>query len=171
MATYAIEVRMYSWAALTVTLLAIYAYRLAKEDNTKNWIIFGISSIASIFLHYYGLIAAGLINVVLLIHLIRNKRKKGLIFILSFGVVQALAYLPWIMFLASQMSHVSKGFWISITFPKTFMEILSSQLYGYVRTTDYRELAGPTVLALELYAYMIYKTYKYAKEKQDLNPY
>ena len=82
MATYAIEVRMYSWAALTITLLSIYAYRLAKEDNTRNWIIYGISSIASIFLHYYGLMAAGLINVVLLIHLIRNKRKKGLIFIL-----------------------------------------------------------------------------------------
>ena len=42
MATYAIEIRMYSWAMLTVTILAIYAYRLAKEDNTKNWIIFGI---------------------------------------------------------------------------------------------------------------------------------
>ena len=41
MATYAIEVRMYSWAILTVTLLAIYAYRLAKEDNTKNWIAAG----------------------------------------------------------------------------------------------------------------------------------
>ena len=45
MATYAIEMRMYSWAIFSVTLLAIYAYRLSKEDNTKNWIIFGISSI------------------------------------------------------------------------------------------------------------------------------
>ena len=171
MATYAIEVRMYSWAILTVTLLAIYAYRLAKEDNTKNWIIFGISSIASIFLHYYGLMAAGLINVVLLIHLIRNKRKKGLIFIISFGVVQAIAYLPWIMFLTQQMSHVSNGFWIGFTFPKTLMELLSAQLSGYIRTTDYRELLVPTVFALELYAYMIYKTYKLHKEKQDLKPY
>ena len=171
MATYAIEIRMYSWAMLTVTLLAIYAYRLAKEDNTKNWIIFGISSIASIFLHYYGLMAAGLINVVLLIHLIRNKRKKGLIYIISFGVVQALAYLPWMMYLATQMSHVSNGFWIGFTFPKTLMELISFQLSGYIRTTDYRELLVPTILALELYGYMIYKTYKLHKEKQDLKPY
>lgn len=171
MATYAIEVRMYSWAILAVTVLAIYAYRLAKEDNTKNWIIFGLSSIASIFLHYYGLMAAGLINVALLIHLIRNKRKKGLIFIISFGVVQALSYLPWLMFLASQMEHVSNGFWIGFTFPKTLMELLASQLHGYVRTTDYRELSVATVFALELYAYMIYKTYKYSKEKQDLKPF
>lgn len=44
MAQYAIEIRMYSWAILAVTILAIYAYRLTKEDNTKNWIIFGLSS-------------------------------------------------------------------------------------------------------------------------------
>ena len=171
MATYAIEIRMYSWAIMAVTILAIYAYRLSKEDNTKNWIIFGISSIASIFLHYYGLMAAGLINVVLLIHLIRNKRKKGLIYIISFGIVQAVAYLPWIMYLAQQMSHVSNGFWIGFTFPKTLMELLSSQLAGYIRTTDFQELLVPTVLALELYGYMIYKTYKLHKEKQDLKPY
>ena len=171
MATYAIEVRMYSGALLAVTVLAIYAYRLSKEDSTKNWTIFGISSIASIFLHYYGLMAAGLINVALLIHLIKNKRKNGLIFIISFGVVQAIAYLPWLMFLVTQMEHVSNGFWIGFTFPKTLMELLSSQLAGYVRTTDFKELLVPTVLSLELYGYMIYKTYKLHKEKQDLKPY
>lgn len=171
MTTYAIEVRMYSWAILAVTVLAIYAFRLSKEDNTKNWIIFGISSLASIFLHYYGLMAAGLINVVLLIHLIRNKRTKGLIFIISFGLIQLIAYIPWIMYLANQMSNVSHGFWIVFTFPKTLMELLSSQLAGYVRTEDYRELSIPTVLAIELYAYLIYKTYKYSKEKQDLKPF
>ncbi len=170
MAVYAIEIRMYSWAMLAITILAIYAYRLSKRDNTKDWIIFGIASIASIFLHYYGLMAAGLINLVLLIYLIKNKRKKGLIFIISFGVIQALAYLPWMMFLASQIQHVSNGYWIGFTFPKTLMELMSSQLSGYIRTTEYTELLVPTVLALELYAYMIYKIYKLHKEKQDLKP-
>ena len=155
---------------LAITILAIYAYRLSKRDNTKDWIIFGIASIASIFLHYYGLMAAGLINLVLLIYLIKNKRKKGLIFIISFGVIQALAYLPWMMFLASQIQHVSNGYWIGFTFPKTLMELMSSQLSGYIRTTEYTELLVPTVLALELYAYMIYKIYKLHKEKQDLKP-
>jgi len=170
MAVYAIEIRMYSWAILTVTLLAIYAYRLSKEDNTKNWIIYGISSLASIYLHYYGLMAAGLINVALLIYLIVKKRRKGLIFIISFGVIQALAYLPWLICLARQMEHVSNGFWIQLTYPQTLMEVLSVQLAGYIRTTDYTELIVPTVLAVELYAYMIYKTYRYSIEKQDLKP-
>ena len=162
---------MYSWAILTVTLLAIYAYRLSKEDNIKNWVIFGLSSFASIYLHYYGLMAAGLINVILLIYLIVKKRKKGIIFILSFGVIQAVAYLPWIMKLLAQMNHVSGGFWIELKFPKSYMEIISAQLAGYIRTTDYRELLIPTVLSLELYAYLIYKTYKLIKEKQNIKPY
>ena len=169
MAQYAIEIRMYSWAILAVTILAIYAYRLTKEDNTKNWIIFGLSSLASIYLHYYGLMAAGLINVFLLIYLIVKKRKKGIIFIVSFGVIQGLAYLPWLVNFATQLSNVSGGFWIGFSFPKTPMELLSSQLAGYVKTSDYTGLLVPTVLALELYAYMIYKTYKYAKAKENLN--
>ena len=171
MAVYAIEIRMYSWAILAVSILAIYAYRLSKEDNTKNWIIFGISSLVSIYLHYYGLMAAGLINVILLIYLIIKKRKKGIIFIVSFGVVQALAYLPWLVNFATQLSNVSKGFWIGFSFPQTPMELLSSQLAGYVKSSDYTDFLVPTVLALELYGYMIYKTYKYAKEKQDLKPF
>ena len=169
MAQYAIEIRMYSWAILAVTILALYAYRLTKEDNTKNWIIFGLSSLASIYLHYYGLMAAGLINVFLLIYLIVKSRKKGIIFIISFGILQGLAYLPWLVNFATQLSNVSSGYWIGFSFPKTPMELLSSQLAGYVKTSDYTGLLVPTVLALELYAYMIYKTYKYAKAKEDLN--
>ena len=169
MAQYAIEIRMYSWAILAVTILALYAYRLTKEDNTKNWIIFGLSSLASIYLHYYGLMAAGLINVFLLIYLIVKKRKKGIIFIISFGILQSLAYLPWLVNFATQLSNVSSGYWIGFSFPKTPMELLSSQLAGYVKTSDYTGLIVPTVLALELYVYMIYKTYKYVKAKEDLN--
>lgn len=171
MAVYAIEIRMYSWAILAVTILAIYAYRLSKEDNTKNWIIYGLSSLISIYLHYYGLMAAGLINVVLLIYLIIKKRKKGLIFIISFGLVQFIAYIPWLMYFITQLSHVSHGFWIVYTWPKTPMELLSAQLAGYIRTTEYTELLVPTVFALELYGYMIYKTYKLYKEKQVLKPF
>lgn len=169
MAQYAIEIRMYSWAILAVTILSIYAYRIIKEDNTKNWIIFGVSSLASIYLHYYGLMAAGLINVFLLVYLIIKKRKKGIIVIISFGVLQGLAYLPWLVNFATQLSNVSGGFWIGFSFPKTPMELLSSQLAGYVKTSDYTGLLVPTVLALELYAYMIYKTYNYAKAKENLN--
>lgn len=171
MSVYAVEIRMYSWSILTVTLLALYAYRLTKKGSSKNWVIFGISSFASIYIHYYGLMAAGLINVVLLIYLIVKKRKKGLICILSFGFIQAVAYLPWIMELFKQMKHVSGGFWIEFTFPKTLMELISCQMLGYARTNGISELIIPTIFTLVLFAYITFKIYKYIKEKKNITPF
>ena len=175
MAQYAIEIRMYSWAILAVTILAIYAYRLLKADSTKNWIIFGVTSLFCIYVHYYGLMAAGLINVILLVYLIINKRKKGILFIVSFGIIQLVAYLPWLINFVTQLSNVSSGYWINFVFPKTPMELLSAQLAGFIKTpeesSDYSELLIPTIFAIVIYVYIIYKTYKYKKAKEDLNPF
>lgn len=129
-AIYAGEIRMYSWAILLVTILAIYANRLTKKDSIKNWIIFGITSLLCIYTHYYGLMAAGLINVFLLIYLIKNKRKNGIIAIVSFGVLQLALYIPWLLYFIKQLSQVSHGFWIGFTFPNTIIELVSAQFIG-----------------------------------------
>ena len=52
---YAGEIRMYSLTMLFVTLIAIYAYRIYKNGNEKqikNWVLFGIFSLASCYTHY-----------------------------------------------------------------------------------------------------------------------
>src|SRR5574344_778016 len=51
MHVYAAEIRMYAWAAVFVTITAIYAYRLIKNNCVKNWIIFGIFSLCSLYTH------------------------------------------------------------------------------------------------------------------------
>ena len=129
-AIYAGEIRMYSWAILLVTILAIYANRLTKKDTIKNWIIFGITSVLCIYIHYYGLMAAGLINVFLLIYLIKNKRKNGIIAIVSFGILQLALYVPWLLYFIKQLSQVSGGFWIGFIFPDTIIELSSAQFIG-----------------------------------------
>lgn len=74
---YANQIRMYSWAALILTLFFIYAYRIYNGKNAlRNWICFGFFSLSSIYIHYYGLMAAGITNVILCVSLIKNKRKK-----------------------------------------------------------------------------------------------
>ena len=160
-AIYANEIRMYSWAILTVTLLAIYAYRLRLPENSnrKNWIIFFISSIASIFLHYYGLMAAGIINIVLLIYLIKNRRGKDIISILVFGGIQLVSYIPWLMCLARQLSHVSKGFWIAFTFPDSLYELVAGQFIGNLNYT-----LG-FVVAVCIYIYLGIKFFKQKENK------
>lgn len=93
---YSGEIRMYTWAMLFVSLMAIYAYRIYKQvtnstdsdlnqekynsksqkqsseskNRIKNWILFAIFSLASCYTHYYGLATAGVINVILFIYLI-----------------------------------------------------------------------------------------------------
>lgn len=169
MCAYAEEVRMYSLAIVLVTVLAIYAYRLSnndlsKKDENKYWAIFGISSLACLYVHYYGLMAAGIINVILLIYLIKAKRKSSIIKILAIGIFQLIAYIPWIMALLTQMKQVSSGFWIGFDFPKSLIELSSSQFIGNIK--NYAGL----VVALLLYAYLIYRAIKTIKAKEDFKP-
>lgn len=130
MAVYANQIRMYSWAIYIVSILAIYSYRIYLGQSTKkNWIIFGISSLSSIYIHYYGLMAAGLINVFLLIYFIKNKKWNELKWQISLGIVQVILYIPWLIYLAAQMQHVSKGFWIEYE-PGRILNIIGCQMTG-----------------------------------------
>ena len=97
-AYFANEIRMYGLAMFLVTVLGIYAYRLSKEQKKSYWIIFGITSLACIYTHYYSLMAAGLINIVLLVYLIKQKNKKAYITQIVLGIIQALFYLPWLIY-------------------------------------------------------------------------
>ena len=162
-AIYANEIRMYSWAILAVTILAIYAYRLRLPENSnrKNWLIFFAASISSIFLHYYGLMAAGLINVVLLVYLIKNKRGKDIIAISSFGLIQLIAYIPWLIYFVSQLKSISGGFWITFTFPDSLYELVAGQFIGNLNYK--RELFIVTTC---LYIYLIIKLCRYKGEKK-----
>ena len=136
MAVYANQIRMYSWAAYIVTVLAIYTYRIYIGQSTKkNWLIFGITSLASLYIHYYGLMAAGLINLFLLIHFIIAKKWKELKIQIVLGIIQVIAYIPWLLALLDQMKQVSGGFWIGFTFPNTIYEILGCQMNGTLNST------------------------------------
>lgn len=161
MAVYANQIRMYSWAIYIVTVLAIYAYRIYLGQSTKkNWMIFGITSLASIYIHYYGLMAAGLINVFLLIYFIKNKKWNELKWLVGLGVIQVIAYIPWLMYLVSQISHVSKGFWIGFTFPDTIFELIGCQMNGTRNATEILGIGFAANVLLFIYLGIVWKKHK-----------
>ena len=128
---FANEIRMYGLVMFFITVLGIYAFRLSKESKPLYWVIFGLSSLGSIYTHYYGLMAAGIINLVLLIYFIKNKNKKSYIIQIVIGILQLVLYLPWMIYFLSQLNTMaSNGFWISIEFPDTIIEILGFQFAG-----------------------------------------
>lgn len=160
------EIRMYSMAVLLVTILAIYGYRIYKGETTwKNWIIFEITSLACIYTHYYGLMAAGLINIVMLINFIKNRRKESIIRILIFGVIQLILYIPWMLYFVSQLKHISNGFWIGFEFPNTIMELLSFQYIG-----NFENYYIGFSLSIVLYIYLAIRLHRIRKNKEDILP-
>ena len=180
MCTYSQEIRMYSWSCLIVTLMSIYAYRFYisiknnDDKKVKNLIIFGIFSIASCYIHYYALVTACLVNLLLLIYVIKNvkKDKKSLINFLILAVIQIVLYIPWLLFLLGQIKHVGGGFWIVVGPINTTVEVLSFQFRRQLDTNF--EFNIQTIIALVaailMYAYIGFRAYKCIKEKQNIKP-
>ena len=180
MCTYSQEIRMYSWSCLIVALMSIYAYRFYKsvkendKNKIKNLIIFGVFSIANCYLHYYALVTAGLVNLILLVYLIKNVKqdKKSLIHFIILAVIQVVLYIPWLFYLMGQINHVGGGFWIVVGPINTTVEVLSFQFRRQLDTIF--EFNLHTIVALIasilMYVYVIYMCVKSKKEKANIKP-
>lgn len=169
-AEYAGELRMYSLGMLFGTILGIYAYRLYKgQGSIKNFIIFGLSSLLVSYTHYYGLMLAGIINLLLFIYYIKNRKEKAQYlkkFIVT-AVIQIILYLPWLFKFLGQLASVSKGFWISLSFPGTLIEILNMQYLGSLPSA----IGLVFAIAMIIYAIYIYITkIKNSETKIDTKP-
>ena len=161
------EIRMYSFAMLMVTLMGIYAYRIFKNgDNLciKNWIIFGLCSLASAYTHYYALITSGIVNMLLFIYFLNKsyKTKKILpqmkVFILC-AVLQILLYIPWILSLILQIGQVSNGFWISVK-STIVLEFLTFQFTGSLESSNNIETIIAILLSIVILVPYIYNKFK-----------
>lgn len=167
MLNYALEIRMYSWTIVFVSLMAIYLYRFIKQKNLKNIILFGIFSIISCYMHYYALACAGILNVGLIIYVIRKRKEFDPKLIKQFVIVevlQVLLYLPWFVFFVMQFIRVGSGFWISLEIPQIFIDVLNFQYMGNLNST----LA--LIVAILLYIYIGFLIYKGIKNKEDIKP-
>lgn len=127
---YALQIRMYTWAAYFVTLTAIYAYRFFKNPEVKrNRVLFLVFSLASAYTHYFGLFATAAINLVLIYETVKQKRDIKLW--LKNAAIQIGAYLPGgIVFLLQAM--LGGATWIKIEWPDFGFDLASYHLLGDV---------------------------------------
>lgn len=162
---YSGEIRMYSLGLLLGTLMCIYAYRIYKNSiNKTTFLFFGLSSLALSYTHYYGLMLAGIVNLILFVYLIINYKNRKLDFIkFTFCIIiQIVLYIPWLLNFIKQLKSVSKGFWISTTFPETLYEILTIQYRGNI------PILTSVFLTAIFYLYLIYLFVMLIRKKEEI---
>ena len=85
------------------------------------WLAFFAFSLASAYLHYYGVLAAFLTNLGMLAFIAMRKRSALVPFLIG-AVVQVALYAPWLAVVANQVGVVSGSYWADVEFPRTLVE-------------------------------------------------
>jgi uncharacterized membrane protein len=104
---YAQEFRMYAWLEM-LSLLAVWCLL------RSNWVCLGIAITALGYSHHYGWFMAAALGLVALVMYGR------VVFAwrpVAAFVLPVLAYMPWAVVLADQMSTVAQGYWIQPVTP------------------------------------------------------
>lgn len=106
---YGLEVRMYSWALLFVTVAYVYSDRIIRYNTCKDWIVFILSCLLAAYTHYFAAVAVAVIYVYLFfVCFLEFKRTLCAIW----GGIAVILYSPWIVVLFNQMQTVKDSYWI-----------------------------------------------------------
>lgn len=111
MSLYSIEIRMYSWGLLFVTMAFFAMSQIIKENKIGHWIKFLIYSLMAAYTHYFACISVALFYVALFVWFFKiNKKMLKRWFTIS--LITILGYLPWLYVLIGQVLAVKKEYWI-----------------------------------------------------------
>jgi uncharacterized protein (DUF2141 family) len=137
---YAHEARMYSLASFCVTASVLYGYLAVKTNRRSDWVAFGLASLAAAYLHYYGLMAAFFMHLLIFLWLLFKKRETLKSYLVT-GAAVVVGYLPWLVFFYQQVTMVGKGFWIPAV---TWQGILNAMIQPFA----YKDASPPSVPAM-----------------------
>ncbi len=127
---YALQIRMYTWAAFFVALAILYAYRMETQQGGKrNRVLFLLFSLCAAYTHYFGLFAVAACNLILLYRTCKDKRP--LKFWLQNAAIQIVAYIPGALVFLRQIS-LNGAAWIRIEWPDLIFDLTSYHLLGDV---------------------------------------
>jgi hypothetical protein len=156
---YAGEIRMYMLVSLLILLGTFYAIRIAKgQKNIWNHIRMVLFFVLAAYTHYYGLLAAAVVNLILLVILIlhwKEKTWKDFAAWLADGVLQIALYIPWIFVFLAQTGNVKTNFWIQWIWPKSLIEILLFQVSGNLEKETYVPVILAVLFEASITAYLI----------------
>jgi uncharacterized membrane protein len=110
LASYSHEVRMYTWAAFSVTGVFIYSCLFMKTGRNRELLFLFVFTVAAMYIHYYSMVAAFVANAFVFIYMLRTKNKKWINHFVSL-LLAALLFLPWLFMFMVQVKKVQHAFW------------------------------------------------------------
>ncbi|MBR3141491.1 MAG: glycosyltransferase family 39 protein [Methanobrevibacter sp.] len=150
--------RPYSWAILFVVLSFIYFKDIITKDDKKSYVLFTIFSVLGSYFHYYAILTAICLYLMLIIHTVQHKGNK-IKDIAIMVVASIILYAPWIPSFINFLQAIHKSFWIP--FPTEDSIIQSLAYFAYSGDTLFSII---TIIILVLIG-LIY--YKYANRDDD----
>ena len=116
-----VEIRMYTWSMVFVTVTGLFAYELIRAAETwkavrkgqiGKWVGLTVFGLLAGYTHYYALIMVAFIYVFLFIVLVWYDRKNVIPCVIC-SIVCVAIYFPWLLVLLKQFGTVSNDYWIS----------------------------------------------------------
>lgn len=123
MLVFAVEIRMYTYTMLFVTLSFLYVIKVIRYNEKKDWILFTFFTILSTYTHFFSTVASIFIYFILMIYSFVIDHKLIKRFFIS-TIIIVILYSPW-LFLQIYRFFSSGGlesFWV---LKMTLMDIVN----------------------------------------------
>lgn len=119
---FAREVRMYAWAAFFATAFALYGLLAMRDGRVRDWIAFAAFGLCAALVHYYALLAAAVVGMLLAARALWTPAgRRRLPMLLACGAAILAAYLPWLRMMGSQLSRMP-DYWITEVSLRLFVQ-------------------------------------------------
>ena len=142
---YGVEIRMYSFGLLFVTLTFLWLWDVLSRWDVRAWSGFVIFSLCAAYTHYFALLAVSGLWLALLIYVCVNSRSH----LKAWGIAAAITivgYLPWVPAIVARYVKVSnKGFWIEPLTLESFCNLV-----GFVINDNICQIVSLILMSLML---------------------
>ena len=124
------DVRMYSLCALFLFICAVSAYKSILSGRFKDFLICSVFAEACAYTHYFAMVAAGFVMLLLLIAVLVRDKKLFKYWIAGVALIVVL-YLPWIKeFVAQLVFKANHKYWIEEITLRTLYDDYFPTMFG-----------------------------------------
>ena len=132
LAAYYVEIRMYAFGLMLLTIAYLFADRIIRSENKTcgfYYAGFAFFGILGAYTQYFVCVAVVGLYVALGLYFIISKKFKKLIPLGICGAASIVCYIPWLPYLIGQFGAVKEGYWIE---PFTFKSFFGCIKYIYL---------------------------------------